>query len=53
MIGDSKRFMDEELQKDLSGIIQKVNSFTEEKDSVLLSLLRQKRLPELYDSSNN
>lgn len=48
-----KRELDPDLQKDLTEIINKVEDFAYEKDSILVSLLRQKRLPELYENVNN
>jgi hypothetical protein len=46
------RSIDPELQKDLNHIIKNVESFfIEEQDSILLSLLRQKRVPELFEKN--
>lgn len=53
MTQDFRREMDSELKKDLNDIISKVEEFAEEKDSIFLSLLRQKRLPELFETCNN
>lgn len=50
---DNNRILDPELQKDLSNIIKSVEQFVEERDSVLLSLLRQRRLPELFENCDN
>lgn len=53
MTFEDKRVIDPELKQDLTGIIKTVEDFAYERDSVLLSLLRQKRLPELFENCNN
>jgi hypothetical protein len=53
MLFDNNRKLDPELKRDLSTIINSVEEFAYEKDSILTSLLRQKRLPELYENLNN
>lgn len=53
MLDNSKKTIDPELQKDLSSIINGVEMFFEEQDSVLLSFLRQKNLPELFETCQN
>ena len=53
MTFDDRRILDPELQKDLTNIIKSVENFAEERNSILLSLLRQKRLPELFEDCNN
>ena len=53
MTGDYLITLDEDLKKDLADIIGKVKDFNKEKNSIVVSLMRQRRLPELYEFSNN
>lgn len=50
---DDSKYLDPSLEKDLKYIVNKVQLFLTEKDSIIVSLLRQKRLPELYENSRN
>lgn len=53
MLNNYRKELDEDLKQDLNTIISKVENFAQERDSVYLSFLRQKNLPELFEECNN
>ncbi len=45
--------LDPQLKEDLKDVIKNVDNFLYERDTVMLSLLRQMKLPELYERCDN